>query len=148
MRVLHPMKGSLHVLGLLQQRFRLVQVDVRTAFLNSELTENIHMEPLTGFVVRDDLSVKRHSNKAINGLKQAGRAWQEVATIVKKRLVCMGSNMSEADKCLYLKKKLFWTYFTWMIRLIAATTIAGCYQVIDVLKEDWFVRVIGEPNTF
>jgi hypothetical protein len=98
--------------------------------------------------VSDDLAVKRHSTKVIYGLKQAGRAWQEVATIVKKRLVCMGGNMSEADKCLYLKNKLFWTYFTLMIRLIATTTIAGCYQVINGLKEHWFVRVIGEPNMF
>jgi hypothetical protein len=59
----------------------------------------------------------------------------------------MGFKVSQADKCLYLKGNIFVLFYV-DDGLITATTIAGCNQVIDVLKEYWSVRVIGEPKMF
>jgi hypothetical protein len=102
------------------------------------------MEPPHGFIVSDDLGIKCHLRKAIYGLKQAGRAWQE---LVKKRLLSMGFKVSQADKCLYLKGNPFVLFYV-DDGLIASATIAGYSEVIDMLKEYWSIRVLGEPKVF
>ncbi|RVW26325.1 Copia protein [Vitis vinifera] len=53
----------------------LQQMDVKTAFLNGDLDEDVYMEQPTGFaeVGKEDLVCKL--NKSIYGLKQASRQW-------------------------------------------------------------------------
>ncbi|GJR31311.1 copia protein [Tanacetum coccineum] len=53
-------------------------MDVNTAFLNSELKEEVYVSQLDGFVDQDNLSHVYKLTKALYGLKQAPRAWYDI----------------------------------------------------------------------
>jgi hypothetical protein len=51
------------------------QIDVKMAFLNKDLYENVYMAQPKGFVVEEKKKLGCHLNKSIYGLKQASRQW-------------------------------------------------------------------------
>ena len=56
--------------------FKVYQMDVKSAFLNEILDEEVYIEQLEGFYPdKKDMVCKLH--KALYGLKQAPRAWYE-----------------------------------------------------------------------
>jgi len=61
-------------------KFKLFQMDVKSAFLNGYLNEEVYVEKPKGFI---DLSLPNHVyklKKALYGLKQAPKAWYERLT--------------------------------------------------------------------
>jgi hypothetical protein len=50
-------------------------MDVKTAFLNRELFENVYMAQPKGFIVKGKEHLGCHLKKSIYGLKQAFRQW-------------------------------------------------------------------------
>ncbi|GJT41662.1 retrovirus-related pol polyprotein from transposon TNT 1-94 [Tanacetum coccineum] len=54
------------------------QMDVKTAFLNGELKEEVYISQLEGFVNQYNLSHVYKLKKALYGLKQAPRAWYDM----------------------------------------------------------------------
>lgn len=73
-------------------------VDVSTAFLNGELTENIYMYQPEGFVY--DNNKVCLLKKAIYGLKQASRVWNKK---VESILLKAGYKQSKFESCVYIK---------------------------------------------
>ncbi|GJR87262.1 retrovirus-related pol polyprotein from transposon TNT 1-94 [Tanacetum coccineum] len=53
-------------------------MDIKTAFLNGELKEEVHVSQPEGFVDRDNPSHVYKLKKALYGLKQAPRAWYDM----------------------------------------------------------------------
>nr|GEW25592.1 retrovirus-related Pol polyprotein from transposon TNT 1-94 [Tanacetum cinerariifolium] len=53
------------------------QMDVKTAFLNGELKEEVYVSQPDGFVDPDHLTHVYHLKKALYGLKHAPRAWMD-----------------------------------------------------------------------
>jgi hypothetical protein len=51
------------------------QMDVKTAFLNGDLYENVYMTQPKDFVVEGNKSLGCHLTKSIYGLKQASTQW-------------------------------------------------------------------------
>ena len=76
------------------------QMDVKTAFLNEDLEEEIYMDQPEGFVEPGQESKVCKLTKSLNGLKQAPKQWHE------KFDSCMiknGYKSNECDKCIYYK---------------------------------------------
>lgn len=75
------------------------QLDVKNAYLNGELKEDIYMELPEGYGGNGKFAhLVAKLAKAIYGLKQAGERWYEK---VFELLVSLGFHRSEADHCLF-----------------------------------------------
>lgn len=72
------------------------QLDVKTAFLNAELNENIYIYPPEG--VECDNGEVFKLKKSLYGLKQASRCWNDE---INNFLLKIGFTRSENDYCLY-----------------------------------------------
>ena len=79
---------------------KLFQMDVKSAFLNGVLSEEVYVKQPPGFEdpLHPDFVFKL--NRALYGLKQAPRAWYER---LSKFLVETGFSMGKADKTLFVK---------------------------------------------
>ena len=77
------------------------QIDVKTAFLNGELEEEIYMDQLNGCVTEDNEHKVCKLVKSLNGLKQAPKKWHEK---FDKVLVSKSYLINEANKCIYSKQ--------------------------------------------
>lgn len=76
------------------------QMDVKTAFLNSEMDTEIYMTQPHGYVGDPQLVCKLH--KSIYGAKQAGRLW---AKLLHKTLTELNYTNTHKDVCFYQKKR-------------------------------------------
>ena len=77
----------------------LLQLDVKTAFLNGEITEELYMDQPSGF--KEDNQMVCLLKKSLYGLKQASRAWN---LKFNHFLVEYGFTRSDADSCVYFQK--------------------------------------------
>ena len=80
--------------------WRLPQMDVKTAFLDGIIEEEVYIEQREGFVVHGKESHVCRLKKALYGLKQAPRAWYGR---IDGFLVSLGFTKSVADSNLYCK---------------------------------------------
>lgn len=76
------------------------QMDVKTAFLNGELDEEIYMKQPEGFVVQGQEHKVCKLVKSLYGLKQAPKQWHEK---FDKVIVSNGFRIHQSDKCVYSK---------------------------------------------
>lgn len=80
-----------------QREYEIMQFDVKTAFLNGELKEDVYMLPPEGIAVKSGMVCKL--NKALYSLKQAFRGcWNQRFDAFLKDI---GFIQSDADKCVY-----------------------------------------------
>jgi hypothetical protein len=78
-------------------KFAITHLDVKTAFLNVDLVEEVWISEPPGVVGIPGHASKLH--KALYGLKQAPRAW---AQKLKATLIRIGFAQSTPDQCLYV----------------------------------------------
>jgi hypothetical protein len=83
-------------------KFKLFQMDVKSAFLNGYLNEEVYVEQPKGFVDPNHPDHVYRLKKAIYGLKQAPRAWYDRLT---KFLVNQGYKKGETDKTLFVREE-------------------------------------------
>ena len=76
------------------------QMDVKTAFLQGNLNEEIYMKQPDGFIDREKPDYVCKLNKGIYGLKQAARCWNNS---INDYLLSNGYTKSTADPCVYIK---------------------------------------------
>ncbi|GJU21448.1 retrovirus-related pol polyprotein from transposon TNT 1-94 [Tanacetum coccineum] len=71
---------AIHILvaNAAHKNMTIYQMDVKTAFLNGELKEEVYVSQLEGFVDQDNPSHVYKLKKALHGLKQAPRAWYDM----------------------------------------------------------------------
>ena len=81
--------------------WELQQMDVKNAFLNGELQEEVYMEQPKGYVHPEFWHYVCRLKKALYGLKQAPRGWTDR---MSKFLQSIGFEIKKADHSLYVKK--------------------------------------------
>ena len=80
--------------------FKVYQMDVKSAFQNGILEEEVYIEQLERFVDDNNKDMVCKLHKALYGLKQAPRAWYER---LHKYLVKIGVERIDDNKNLYIK---------------------------------------------
>lgn len=82
--------------------WELHQMDVRSAYLNGDLDEEIYMKQPTGYVEEGKEGYVCKLKKGLYGLKQAGRLWhKKIDTVLKS----MGFAALPADNCVYVYRR-------------------------------------------
>lgn len=84
-----------------QRKWKLFQLDVKSAFLNGELEEEIYIEQPLGFEEEGKEDHVLHLHKALYGLKQAPRAWYSKIDEFFRR---ENFKRSDNDHALYTKE--------------------------------------------
>jgi hypothetical protein len=108
------------------------QMDVKTAFLNGELEEEIYMEQPDGFVVDGQEGKVCKLLKSLYGLKQAPKQWHEK---FERTLTAEGFVVNEADKCVYYRHG-------------GGEGVILCLYVDDILIFETSLTVIKEVKEF
>ena len=76
------------------------QMDVKTAFLNGDLEEEIYMEQPDSFAVKGQEGKVCKLLKSLYGLKQTPKQWHEKFDIT---MTYAGFVANEADRCIYYR---------------------------------------------
>ena len=76
------------------------QMDVKTAFLNGDLEEEIYMEQPEGFSAPGQEKKVYKLVKSLYGLKQAPKQWHKK---FDSAMLESGFRINECDKCVYVK---------------------------------------------
>nr|GEY94000.1 retrovirus-related Pol polyprotein from transposon TNT 1-94 [Tanacetum cinerariifolium] len=77
------------------------QIDVKTAFLNGNLREEVYVSQPDGFVDPDNLNHMYKLKKALYGLKQALRAWYNM---LSSFLISQGFSKGSVDPTLFIRR--------------------------------------------
>ena len=122
------------------------QMDVKTAFLNGELHEDVYMAEPEGFVMegKDHLACKL--KKSIYELKQASRQWYLKFDEIIKRF---GFKENEVDNCIYIKTKggkfIILVLYVDDI-LLASSDINMLHQTKHFLSSNFYMKDLGEES--
>lgn len=123
------------------EKLELAQFDVKTAFLNGIIEEEIYMQQPEGY--EDNSQRVCRLRKSLYGLKQSSRAWNKR---FKDVLIAFGLQESTADPCLFYriteKDKLIVTLYV-DDGLVAATKKISIEEFLSRLKEEF--KITAEP---
>lgn len=123
------------------------QLDVKTAYLNGNMDENIYMEIPDGFYL--DKSREKYVcklEKSLYGLKQSGRAWN---LKLNEELKALKFSRLECDRCVYVKKNkdgiiILGVYVDDFF--VMASNKEIMMKFIEEIKQKFDIKDLGEPN--
>lgn len=122
------------------------QLDVKCAFLNGDLKEEIYMWPPAGLSVESGKVCKL--KKTLYGLKQAPMEWNKKFDDMVKKL---GFRQNEADRCLYMRKCKFGVVYLLLYVddfLIACDNLELLNEIKTKLMAAFQMRDLGEVSYF
>ena len=108
--------------------YEIWQMDVKTAFLNGHLLEDVYMVQPEGFVDPKNPNKVCKLNKSIYGLKQASRSWN---LRFDQKIKEFGFIKNDDEPCVY--KKTSGSYITFLILYVDDILIIG--NNIPMLKD-------------
>ena len=128
--------------------FILFQMDVKSAFLNGFIIEEVYVEQPPGFTSFDFPNHVFKLKKALYGLKQAPRAWYDR---LSKFLLENGFEMGKVDKTLFIKTKekdilLVQIYVDDII--FGSTNKSLCEDFSKCMHNEFEMSMMGELNYF
>ncbi|GJS12374.1 copia protein [Tanacetum coccineum] len=128
--------------------FKLFQMDIKSAFLNSFINEEIYMAQPLGFI---DFAKPNHVyrlKKALYGLKQAPKAWYDR---LKAFLIKHDYTMGMVDNTLFTKKKdpNFIIVQIYVDDIIFGSTCQEmCDDYVKIMHDEFEMSMMGELNFF
>ncbi|KAI3685310.1 hypothetical protein L6452_34552 [Arctium lappa] len=130
------------------KNFTVYQMDVKTAFLNGVLKEEVYVSQPEGFVNPDKPNHVYILDKALYGLKQAPRAWYD---ILSQFLVKSGFTKGTVDTTLFIKKDkgdiiLIQIYVDDII--FGSTNPKYCKNFANLMVSRFQMSMMGEMNFF
>ena len=128
--------------------FKLYQMDVKSAFLNGLIQEEVYVEQPPGFEDSQKLDHVYRLKKALYGLKQAPRAWYER---LSKFLLEKNFTRGKVDTTLFIKKKdndilLVQIYVDDII--FGSTNESLCKEFSIDMQSEFEMSMMGELNYF
>jgi hypothetical protein len=122
------------------------QMDVKTAFLNGDLDENVYMAQPKGFVVEGKEKMGCRLKKSIYGLKQASRQWY---LKFDRTIKSFGFKENVEDNCVYAKFKngkfIFLVLYVDDI-LLASSDISLLQETKRFLSSKFDMKDLGEAE--
>ncbi|GKC14743.1 retrovirus-related pol polyprotein from transposon TNT 1-94 [Tanacetum coccineum] len=110
------------------------QMDVKTAFLNGNLQEEVYVSQPDGFVDKDNPNHVYKLKKALYGLKQAPRVWYDM---LSSFLVSQDFSKGSVDPTLFIRrdgKELLLMRIMLVVKIHAIALLVVCnFWVIDLL---------------
>ncbi|KAK1626067.1 hypothetical protein QYE76_000382 [Lolium multiflorum] len=141
-------KDSLRIVMALVAHFdlELHQMDVKTAFLNGDLDEDVYMTQPEGFVVEGKEHLACRLKKSIYGLKQASRQWY---LKFDKIIRTFGFTENVKDNCIYVKFK--GSRFTILVLyvddiLLACSDKDMLHETKNFLSSNFDMKDLGEAS--
>ena len=128
--------------------FKLYQMDVKSAFLNGFLNEEVFVEQLKGF---QDPYFSDHVlrlKKTLYGLKQAPRAWYDRLTTY---LLDNGFKRGQAGRTLFVKRdeKSLIVAQVYADDIVFGSTIDHlAHEFLEEMKREFEMSMVGELNYF
>ena len=131
------------------QDLEVEQMDVDTAFLNSDTDTNIYVDMPPGWQEMGNLLTKEDVVKllkALYGLKQAPRLWQQHLAAALKQL---GFDLLESDDCLYFSPETRIIIVTYIDDfLIVARSITKINKLKEQLADKFAIKELGPVEYF
>lgn len=125
--------------------YQIKHFDIKTAFLNGELQEEIYLKQPPGFKISDQVYKLK---KSLYGLKQAARVWNQM---INQVLIQDGFVQGQADMCLYIKHfkgKSCYIIIHVDDMLVAGTDLEIINQVYFNLAKHFQVKDLGSAKFF
>ena len=116
-------------------KWDLFQIDVKSAFLNGDLSKEVYMQPPPGLSV--DSNKVCHLRRALYGLKQAPRAWFAKFSSTISRLGYMASHYNSA---LFLRRTKKGTILLLMYMddmILTSDDLSGIQELKDFLSQQF-----------
>ncbi|XP_019173231.1 PREDICTED: uncharacterized protein LOC109168701 [Ipomoea nil] len=129
-------------------KFKLFQMDVKTAFLNGYLSEDIYVAQPKGFEDPHHPDYVYKLQKALYGLKQAPKAWYERLT---QYLLQNNYKRGGSDKTLFIKRsgKHITIAQVYVDDIVFGSTQPGeTDQLVKVMQQEFEMSMIGELTYF
>nr|GEX20720.1 hypothetical protein [Tanacetum cinerariifolium] len=128
--------------------FTVFQMDVKTAFLNGILKEEVYVVQPPGFVSKQYPNHVYALDKALYSLKQAPRAWYDV---LSQFLIDCGFQKCLIDTTLFIKKKgkhiMFIQIYVDDI-IFRSTNPKSCTKFLDLIVKCFEMSMMGEMKFF
>ena len=141
-------KDSLRIIMALVAHYdlELHQMDVKTAFLNGSLEEDIYMDQPEGFSIKGKEHLACKLKKSIYGLKQASRQWY---LKFHNTITSFGFKENTVDRCIYLKvsgsKFIFLILYVDDI-LLATSDLGLLHETKRFLSMNFEMKDMGEAS--
>jgi hypothetical protein len=130
------------------KRFKVYQMDVKSAFLNGYLSEEVYMEQAEGFKLSDNPDLVCKLKKALYGLKKSPRAWyHRLDTYLKDK----GFKRGTTDNNLYIKTE---DNELLIVLVYVDDIIFGCNKdslvqwFASAMESEFEMSMIGEMSFF
>lgn len=130
------------------KNFKVYQMDVKSAFLNGNITEEVYVRQPPGFENPEHPDHVYRLSKALYGLKQAPRSWYER---LSKFLLNNDFSIGKADTTLFIKRQssdilLVQVYVDDII--FGSTNESLCKEFSLCMSREFEMSMMGELNYF